>query len=174
MDWNTFYLAICGAAATLMGLLFVAIQFNIDIFASDVSNRWRAVARSTFDNFVVIFLLSLFFLVPGVESQVQGVIVILIAIISGVRVAVNWLPVWRGVFQGSRERLLQLAWRLVGPLIGYAVIANFGWQLLQGHQSVLDQQYFAYAMLGLFAVVLRNSWNLLVEVTYERKHAATR
>jgi hypothetical protein len=40
MDWSTFYLAV-SAAATLMGLLFIAIQFNIDVFAAEPTNRWR-------------------------------------------------------------------------------------------------------------------------------------
>ncbi len=61
-DWTSFYLAIAGAAATLLGLLFIAVQFNIESLTSDPSNRWRAVARSTFTIHVVLFLLPLIFL----------------------------------------------------------------------------------------------------------------
>ncbi len=96
-DWSSFYLAIAGAAATLLGLLFIAVQFNIETLTADPSNRWRAVARSTFAIYVVLFLLALIFLIPGLNSAFYGY-ALLIAVISGaMRAVFAWLPVWRSI-----------------------------------------------------------------------------
>lgn len=47
MDLDIFYTALATVAATLVGLLFTAIQQNAERL-SDPHNRWRAIAVSTF------------------------------------------------------------------------------------------------------------------------------
>ena len=40
MDWTTFYLGTAGAAATLMGLLFIEVQFRLGTVTNQPDNRW--------------------------------------------------------------------------------------------------------------------------------------
>ncbi len=169
VDWSSFYVAIAGAAATLLGLLFIAVQFNIETLTADPSNRWRAVARSTFTIYVVLFLLPLVFLIPGLSTAFYGY-ALLIAVVSGaVRAVSAWLPVWRSIFHKQGERVWETLWLLVGPLIAYASLGRLGFDLLNNYPLSQVQENIAITMIWLFTIVLRNSWNLLVEVTYERK-----
>jgi hypothetical protein len=62
-DWNVFFATSAGSAATLVGLLFVATQLHLGVFA-DPKNRWAALAQSTLTILSVNFALSLFFLMP--------------------------------------------------------------------------------------------------------------
>ncbi len=170
-DWSSFYLAIGGAAATLLGLLFIAVQFNIEALTSDPSNRWRAVARSTFTIYVVLFLLPLIFLIPGLDTAFYGY-ALLIAVGNGAaRAIAAWLPVWRSILHRRGERLWETLWLLVGPLVAYASLGRLGFDLLNNYPLSQVQESIAITLIWLFTIVLRNSWNLLVELTYERSRA---
>ena len=169
MDFTNFYLVAATAAATLLGLLFIAVQFNLEAFAGESDNRWRAVARSTFYTFVMLFVLPLMLLIPKLDSRVRGSITLTVVIISVVRILLSWVPVWRGVFHGRGERLWQTAWLLVGPLIAYLYLGWLGLAMINDHDSDSIELGIVFVLVVLFALALRNSWNLLVEVAYERK-----
>ncbi len=169
MDWTSFYVAAAGAAATLVGLLFIAVQFNIDTFTQDPGNRWRAIARSTFAIYTLLFLLPMVFLIPAVDSQGRGYAALLIAGFGTFRSIATWLPVWRSPLPKRVQQLWQTAWLLIGPVVSYLLLAREAFFLLQGDQSNNTLGSVALVEIGLFAIALRNSWNLLVEVTYEKK-----
>ncbi len=169
MDFTNFYLASAAAAATLLGLLFVAIQINLDTFARDPDNRWRAVARLTYTTFVMLFVLPLLFLIPGLGSGVRGAIILTVVVVSVFRILQAWLPVWRGVFRGRGERLWQTAWLLIGPLLAYLSLGDLGLALFRGEASGATDLNIAFIVVGLFGLALRNSWNLLVEVAAEQR-----
>ncbi len=48
MDWITFYLGTAGASATLMGLLFIGVQFRLSVRTNDPISHWPLIACSTF------------------------------------------------------------------------------------------------------------------------------
>ena len=73
---TTFYVVSAGAAATLVGLLFVAVQIGPPLVGAGPIGRRHAMARSTFTVFAVLFALSLFLLLPEQSSQVRALVVI--------------------------------------------------------------------------------------------------
>ena len=168
-DFSSFYIAASGAAATLLGLLFIAIQFNIDAFSDDATDRWRAIARSTFAIYVVLFILPLTFLVPGLPASSHGLTLMIGASIGIYRAVRTWWPVWRKAIQRKSERWWQLVRLLLGPLVVYGWFEYSGFELLTGQPVLGAQLSFALALIFLFIIALVNSWNLLVELTYERK-----
>ena len=74
----------------------------------------------------------------------------------------TWIPVWRGLARDAPDRLWQTVWVLVGPLVNYALLIWFAANAQWGSSSDLTVDT-AGVFIGLFVVVLRNSWNLLVE-----------
>jgi hypothetical protein len=171
MDFTNFYLGAATAAATLVGLLFIAIQINLDTFSREPDNRWRAVGRLTFTTFVILFLLPLMLLIPKLTDTLRGGIILVVVVISVVRILQAWLPVWRGLSRGRGERVWQTAWLLVGPLLAYIYLGTIGLALFMGKAADDDDLSVAFVLVALFSLALRNSWNLLVEVAAERKHA---
>ncbi len=169
VDYSSFYLASSGAAATLLGLLFIAIQFNIDVFATDPTNRWRAMARSTFAIYVLLFALPLVFLIPGMSGVAQGWALILGAVFGIYRAFRTWWPVWRAALQRRGERWIQLLRLLVGPLVVYVILILNGTDLVRRQPAAGPLAGSALGLVGLFVIALTNSWNLLVELTYEKK-----
>lgn len=164
MDWNNFYMTTAGASAALLGLLFVAIQIHLDVLAADSKGRWLAIARSTFYNFVTLFALSLLMLFPTADNQLRGAMLLFVATFGLFRLLTAWLPVWRGVLGGRHERILEILWMLASPLTAYILLIVFARELA-GAGAAQDTMYnIGFVVVGLFVIVLRNSWRLLVEV----------
>ncbi len=169
MDWTNFYSVAAGASATLLGLLFVGMQLHIDTLVTDPSNRWRALARSTFYNYTILFIVSLAMLFPAAQSNIYSGVLLVAVGVGFYRLLVVWLPVWRGVWGGRREKLIELIWWLASPLAAYSALGYFALQTMSLGKTAELQTDIGFCIVGLFALVLRNSWNLLVEVAAEKQ-----
>lgn len=163
---TTFYVVAAGAAATLVGLLFVAVQIGAPLTTSGAVSRRHAMARSTFAIFSILFALSLYLLLPYQPNDVRALISIAAGIFGIVRAIRTWLPVWADKFQGRAEfRWWQTAWLLLGPLVAYAFIVVAGIEQLQTSDPTALDKGAAPWFIMLFVIAVRNSWNLLVEGT---------
>jgi hypothetical protein len=163
-DWNIFFATSAGSAATLVGLLFVASQLHLGVFA-DPTSRWAAVGQSTLTLLSVAFALSLSLLIPALTPQVRGEIIVLIVLFGLYRTVTIWWPVFRLGEKGRRHRIAQGFWLLVLPVIVYTYLLTGAAGLLQGERpAVLN---VAGALLSLFAISLRNAWRLVVNVEQE-------
>ncbi len=174
MDWTNFFIATAGASATLLGLLFVAIQLNMEALAADPQSRWRALARSTFNHFVSIFILSLLMLFLSANDQVSSLMLMVVAGLGLIRLLLNWLPIWKRAFQTRSERIIELAWWLASPAAAYLAMGFFAAEIVKGGPAPVHQQNIGYCIVGLFAITLRNSWKLLIEVSLGPTHKSNR
>src|SRR5690242_3270984 len=94
MDWSSFYLGLAGAAATVTGLLFIAVQINMDVLVSGIEERLRAIARSTFTMFLLLVVLPLVYLIPTISNKGRAIFTLLVIAFGAVRVVRTWIPVW--------------------------------------------------------------------------------
>jgi len=160
----TFYEVCAGAAATLVGLLFVAVQIGPPLRTPGTISPRHAIARSTFSVFATIVIVSLLYIVPDTPVRFRAIMTLGAAAFGVVRSIRTWIPVWRDKFAGRIEfRLWQSAWLLLGPIVTYALLASGAVrELKSGVPHILDTNT-AFAFILLFVIGLRNSWNLLVE-----------
>src|SRR5258708_15505911 len=137
-DWNLFFATTAGSAATLVGLLFVATQLHIGVF-SDPKNRWAALAQSTLTILATAFALSLSFLIPALNTQVRGEIILAgaaLAIWRGIRI---WWPVFRLRGRNRPHPLVQSFWLLLLPFVVYAYLVTRGGGLLRGGPTPISK-----------------------------------
>jgi uncharacterized membrane protein len=163
MTWSDFYVTTATAAAALLGLLFVAVQFNLERLPADQSQQWLASARATFLVFATLFLVPLVSLVPG---QLHGELVpwtAFILLVSGWRIVAAWLPARHSILGRKRTTLIHALWLVVGPLALYAALLGYTVAFARGSAP---QFPIAYILIGLFGLALRNSWDLLVELRF--------
>jgi hypothetical protein len=168
VSWNNFFMATAGASAALVGLLFVAIQLHLDTLSAEPLGRWRALARSTFDTFTLIFTFSLLMLFP-IGNGTTVLVTLAVIGVGVVRLLGAWIPFWRSIFQEGRDLNMELVWQQVIPLLIYLAL---GFQVAKTWQmggSPEIQEAIGYCIVILFAIVLRNSWRLLVEAAGEKK-----
>ena len=167
-DFTPFFLGIAAAAATLAGLLFIAVQFNIESLVDNPASRWFAVARSTYSTYVLLLLVPLVLVLPGVDPAAAASVLVIAAVLGAFGAIRTWLPVWRSVVH-HQERLWQSFWLLLSPLIAYSLLGWNGYALYTAPDPKPVLRIVGYIFIVHFAIALRNSWRILVEVAIERR-----
>ncbi len=81
-EWETFYLLAGTAAATLMGLLFVAVSINVEAFRREAYADLQQFAGLTFNCFFYVLFISIMFLIPNVSPFGLGVPLLLLGILG--------------------------------------------------------------------------------------------
>ena len=161
---ETFFGWSAGAAATLLGLLFVAVQVGFGRVSYDPGSRLHATARSTFSLFVTVFVVSLLFLYPGLDRRGLSIGIAIMAGFGAYSVTRCWLPVWGGMLREHRlERTWQTAWLLLAPLVCFAFLVYDSYDQFMSPERRIIELAVPAVILGLFGVALRNAWNLLVQ-----------
>ncbi len=165
MDLNIFYTVLATAAATLLGLLFIAIQPNIGRLSSGPQNQWKALAISTFHIYTSVFVLSMFSFVPAYRMPVTA-----IAAVLGIwRQLRTWSPVWQQPDQARFERWRETFWLLLGPILCFGALVYSVVQLQPGGSNEGLETNIATIFIILMVIVLRNTWRLLVELPSEQQ-----
>ena len=90
--WHDFYLLAGTAAVTLVGLLFVALSFNLDVLVHETKAHVLAHARSTLLTFSYVLVVSLSALIPGQRPRLLGVMLLTASLIVGGLHALNLRP----------------------------------------------------------------------------------
>lgn len=85
-DWGVFATIVGGAAAALLGLLFVAVSIRIQVIAGSMELRLRAA--QTLSLFTAMLLMAVLLAVPGQPARVLGIEVIVLAVLTAVTLLV--------------------------------------------------------------------------------------
>jgi Na+/H+ antiporter NhaD/arsenite permease-like protein len=84
--WSTFAEIAGGAAAALLGLLFVAVSIRIDVIAK--SQELRNRAAQTLALFVTVLFVGILLSIPDQSDRVLGIELVALAAITGVAMLV--------------------------------------------------------------------------------------
>jgi hypothetical protein len=161
--WQQFYEMLGGAAATLLGLLFVAVSMNAELILSGAHQHSRRLAEQAFQNYLAVLVVSLFVEMPGTGPQSFGSTLL---IISG-----GWgaWAVWRLrtviLKPFSRDMQQAPARRYLATLAGFGLLVFAAWRMMHGGDYAL---YVAMGTLLLLVSATIASWELLVKVAEER------
>lgn len=163
-EWQTFYFALGTAAATLTGLLFVAVSLHLDQFSGEGSPKLRAFAFKTLVGFVNLLFLSLYFLVPHPTPLGLALSLILTSLIAGVMLGrqTSFRVLWIRKLGGWR-----FFWRFLMPELGQAGIVVVAVLLYFDQTSMLP--LLVPLMLLLLGTNVLNAWDLLVQVGQEKR-----
>ena len=149
-DLHDLFAASVGAAAALIGLLFVAVSVDPDkIFGSNAELKRRSDAERAFTALSNIFFVSLAALLPH-SVQATMVVIASLAIFNSLRL--GW----------ARFRLSAgwSGWRNLGLIsVGiyvFELVAALG---LNANDESVDK--IVYTVLGLYSYALGTSWGLL-------------
>ena len=164
--WHEFYMLAGGAAATLVGLLFVGLSLHLRVVVS--RPEVRSLASVTLANFALVLLIALFGLIPE-QPQGFGYAVILSGAATGAIVAPSLWAASRSQTRTLRVRRLFLRFGISALACAGAVAA--GVLVLRGSYGTA-LGWLAAVSVTLNVTSLRNSWDLLVTVGEARMHEA--
>jgi hypothetical protein len=156
-DWSTILAVQAGAAATLTGLIFVAVSINLQqvISAPGLSGR----AAESLLQFVEVFFIATVSLIPGQPTSYLALELLSLGIIF-------WGAETAGHIRYHRSKLGQpLAWflpRLLLSQLGAIPFCVAGALLLLGHCDAI--YWIVPGFIFSFAAGITSAWVLLVEV----------
>ncbi|MFN8471550.1 MAG: hypothetical protein U0822_04970 [Anaerolineae bacterium] len=160
-SWHEFYLMTGTAAATLIGLLFVAVTVNASLLRGPDGYHRRSWARHTFQNFLYVLFVSLVFLMPD-QGRLGLAIPLLFmggfALFSVYQLLrVGKQPSDTPHSEFIRARMIREALYTGGCFVILIIVALF---LLQGQPQQL--YWLAAAVLVLLVVGASSAWRFLL------------
>lgn len=162
--WHEFYNVIAGAAATLLGLVFVSVSLNADVILGSGNKHSKRLAEQAFQNYLGVLIIALMVLIPGIPDRDFG--------FSLLCLSVAWSAwVLARAFQSASahpmgySRLAALR-RFFAPISAFAVLAYAGHAMWTGHNDVHGSVAAGVMVLLLSATVV--SWDLLIKIAEEK------
>jgi hypothetical protein len=159
-EWHDFFAAVAGVAATLVGLLFVALALNPAVMADDGPAGLRTWAGQTFHSFLMVLVFALVILIPDPGAVGLGLPVLILGVWGVARVFIDARqvrgdpdPEWHG-----RPVLTRFA----SPLSGYVIAVWVGTQVLQGDADAVG--WLVATVFFLMMSAASNCWDLLREI----------
>jgi modulator of FtsH protease len=161
VEWRELYVMLGGAAAALVGLLFVAVSLHVDTFVAPRAAPLRALALHTLLGYLLLLLLTICLLIPQQSARRLGLELALLGVVG-----LGWLPilVTRVVGDGAAWTSAWRAWLRTflvwgSTMVGLLTVAA---ALTAGEATALDWLPLVAVALLLGAVL--TSWDLLLRV----------
>ncbi|HEX6838539.1 MAG TPA: hypothetical protein VF334_18305 [Polyangia bacterium] len=158
--WQNFYLLVGTAAATLMGLMFVAVTFGAGLMRAESLASARAFIDPPFTHFVTVLLLACLMLVPTMNGGILGAVLLAVTLLRGVAL----VGVGRRMREAhSRYGDIELSdWMLaiLLPVVCYAGLAAAGAAFLLDRAAAfagMAAVVVVIMLLGIFA-----AWELII------------
>ena len=165
-NWQAFYATVATSAATLTGLLFVALSINLEKLKGTDGARRLRIARRSFGDFLYILMIGLVFLVP---NQVPAGFSLALLVLAASRV----IGLVRQAIKERRGRPRAQSAIQVVREYGLPVIASLG--LVAVGVAALAGRYEAFAgLVGVIAALLASaSWNAWILLVQEGEQTGT-
>lgn len=167
--WHDFYMLAGTAAATLLGLLFVAVSLHIDMISrSGESGEVMVFARQTFANFLIILSFAFIIMIPNQNPSGTGIPLIIIGLLELWRTAGLWR---RHEFGGKDERFIG-AWQfrlslLIPNTVCYMALIFISVNLLFGNTGYLG--WMVMVIIWLLIVASQSAWILMLRLAQMRQ-----
>ena len=162
--WHDYYQMIGGAAATLLGLLFVSVTVRAEKIFGAGQEHSRRLAEQAFQNYLAVLMISLVALFSDLTIPTFGYI------IMGATLAWGFWVVIRATFALStpsvHEPRLRMFRRYIASLIGFAMLTYSGARMATG--DGFPGNTLAVALLLLVVSATTVSWELLIAVAKEK------
>jgi hypothetical protein len=158
-QWETFYLLTGTAAVTLIGLLFIAISINIELFQNKFSTDLQLFAALTFNCFFYVLILAILFEVPGISSLGLGISILLLGILGMLNAIIQQRRTRKS---HSKEIDRNLATRFTAPIFSLALMSLLAVCILL--QIEISLYGFIVIIILLLGSASQNAWSLLIEI----------
>jgi hypothetical protein len=157
-DWHDFDVLVGTAAATLVGLMFVAASIGASVFTEKDRAALKAFISPTVVHFTTVLVIAVVALVPTHEWHTLASLLALV----GIAGAIYSINVWIELFIHRRfnvdvvDRLFYAAIPLVGHLL-LLLAAFFLWR-----QSEAGLDLLAAGQATLLLAGIRNAWDMMI------------
>jgi len=157
--WHDSYLLTGGAAAMLVGLMFVAILLGSQLITPQSLPGLRMFATPTIIHFVYVLVIATVAVVPTLTRPPLGIPLAVTGLLS-IAPASRAVPFMQEQRRANLIDREDLVWYLVTPSINYLLLGATGIGLLRGAPEALNG--LACASIVLLVNGIRNAWDLVL------------
>jgi hypothetical protein len=160
-SWQNFYFMAGGVAATLIGLMFVALSLGMHLISADTKAEMKVFVTPSVVYFVSALIVACVMLVPSMTPAVLGIIMMLGGVLGLAR-ALVYAAGLIGVAKRHQDFVLEdwLA-QVVAPVVSYILLLFAG----IGFVSAQYELGFHGLWLGVLLLVITaitNIWGLII------------
>ena len=166
--WSGFYATIATVAATLLGLLFVAISINAESLGPGHEDS-RRLAEQGFQNYLAVLLVALVAMFPGMSSDTLGVVAISVTIVASIWVLIRFWQTLRDARQ-LKGRFSSVRRHAVSVL-GFVMLIYSAFRMRSGDPGQDAPDIFASALIVLVSSATVASWELLLRISRFRRRS---
>ncbi|HKX19841.1 MAG TPA: hypothetical protein VJT33_17705 [bacterium] len=168
--WQNFYTLIGSAAATLAGLMFIAISLGATRRPTAQERSMAQLAYNvflspTYIHFVYVLVTAVVVSVPTLNETVFGVMLILTGA-GSLGYTLRHLPFVRGRYRTGALDRSDLVWYELMPSICYVLYVDAGIGLLRAAAGAPSRGHaldaLATSSILLMVIGVRNAWDLMV------------
>jgi hypothetical protein len=165
VPWQTFYVLVGTAAATLVGLMFVAVTFGSNIIRPETASTARSFIDPTFTHFVQVLFMASLIVVPTMRPRLFGALLLAMSVLRFAAL----FRVHRHMREAQRLHddieLSDWVSGIVVPMLCYALLGVTGARFIEGTFafSALAIVTIAILMLGVFG-----AWELMLWMALRR------
>jgi len=158
--WFGFYSVTGGAAATLLGLLFVAVSINAGAIWGKAHENSKRLAEQAFQNYLAVMLVSLLAIFPTLDIRELGFVTLALTAAWTVWVLIRlYLALTRPHDPGSRLQSLR---RQLSSVVGFGVLTFAA--LRMAFDKGDSRNLFAIGTMILLFSATAVSWELLLRI----------
>jgi len=164
--WQNFYLLVGAGAATLIGLMFVAITFGANLVTKESIHAARAFVDPTLNHFVQVLLTACLVTIPTMFPTLLGILVLCVgAFRMGwlVKIFRHMLAVHR--VTGDME-LSDWMSGVVIPFATYALLLLSGVAFIESYAAAFNG--LAIATVAALMNGILSAWELMVWLVLQR------
>jgi hypothetical protein len=163
--WHDFYLLIGTAAATFMGLTFVAVTLAPKVIAARTFTAVRAFVTpivAYFATVLVVSLVALLPLAPDSAPHKEAILLAVIGLVGAIYVPSTGVQKqWREMELGADDLLWYAAWPFVGYLLALAAAFTL-WRSLESGAWIVAADVMLFLIVGI-----RNAWDVVIAIARE-------
>ena len=157
-DWHDFDLLIGTAAATLVGLMFVAASIGASIFTEKNRAAMEAFISPTLVHFTTVLVIAVLAVVPTHEWVTLAGLLALVGLAGAIYSAKLWIQLF--VQRRFEVDVIDRLFYAAIPLLGYLLLLIAAFLLLRQSEAGLD--LLAAAQITLLLAGIRNAWDMML------------
>src|SRR5271156_5235901 len=159
-EWSQLYSVTGGSAATLLGLLFVAVSVNASAALGKMHQNSRHLADQAFQNYLVVMLVSLLAIFPSLTVPELGYATLGVTALRGLWALVRlYWAATKPYEPGTRVQSLR---QHVSSLVGFALLIYAAARMALGLGD--NRTMFAIATVAFLVSATTVAWRLLLRI----------
>jgi hypothetical protein len=167
-SWQNFYFMIGGAAAGLMGLMFVALSLGTHLVNDATIASFPTFVTPSIVYFVSALLVSGVMLVPALTPPALGLLLFLGGVVGLGRTLQNVLRLIQVARKNQDFNIWDWLTQIILPVVSYVVILLAGLGFV-GNQWSLAFMGVWLATLLLLICAIANTWGVVLWIVEQRR-----